>query len=267
MSCETMQERITSRLAGELAAAESAELDRHLAECSTCAAEAEALVGLWRALGELPEEAPGEGARRRFDALLAAETARQEGRPVALGGLFDRDRVAPLRRTLLRPGLALAAMLIVGLGIGFLVARRDGSDVAALRREVGDLHEMVAMSLLEQRSVSERLRGVAYTREYTGDDEKLASALYRTMLSDPNVNVRLAALEALKPLAARPAEREKLVAAVSRQDSPLVQLSLIDLLISSDSAAAKRDLAALLDNPNLDPAVRAYLRDRLGRSV
>ncbi len=267
MSCETMQERITSRLAGELSAAESAELDRHLAACAPCAAEAAALASLWRELGELPEEAPSEGARRRFDALLAGEAARQAGRPVALGGFRDAERSEPVRRPVWRSALALAAMLIVGLGIGFLLSRQGGSDVAALRREVGDLHEMVAMSLLEQRSVSERLRGVAYTREYTGEDEKLASALYRTMLSDPNVNVRLAALEALKPLAERPAEREKLVAAVSRQDSPLVQLSLIDLLIASDSAAAKRDLKALVDNPNLDPAVRAYLRDRLGRSA
>jgi len=273
MSCETMQERITTRLAGELAPAEAAELARHLAECPACAAEAAALAALWRNLGELPEEPPSAGSRHRFDGFLAAEIARAGGRPVAVGGPTGSPNDRPASRGARsfswygRPGLALAATLVLGLGLGFLLARRDGGDVAALRREVGDLHEMVARSLLEQHSVSERLKGVAYTRDHSSEDERLTGVLFSTMLADPNVNVRLAALEALKPLAGRPAERSRLVAAVERQDSPLVQLSLIDLLIESDSAAARRDLAALLDNPNLDPTVRAYLRDRLGRSA
>lgn len=276
MSCETMQERITTRLAGELAPAEAAELERHLAECPACSAEAEALAALWQDLGDLPAESPSARSRQRFDGFLAAEIARAGGRPVAVGdpsGAADSSGAQPAPgrpRTFSwfgLPGLALAATLVLGLGLGFLLARRDGGDVAALRREVGDLHEMVARSLLEQRSVSERLKGVAYTRDHSREDERLTGVLFSTMLADPNVNVRLAALEALKPLAGRPAERSRLVAAVERQDSPLVQLSLIDLLIESDSAAARRDLAALLDNPNLDPTVRAYLRDRLGRSV
>ena len=88
--------------------------------------------------------------------------------------------------------------------------------------------------------------------------------------SDPNVNVRLAALDALRPMATRPDARPRLVAAVATQESPLVQLSLIDLLLESDGALAqstRHDLAQLLDNPELDPVVRGYLRDRLGRSV
>jgi hypothetical protein len=54
---------------------------------------------------------------------------------------------------------------------------------------------------------------------------------------------------------------------VAQQESPLVQLSLLALLLESDGPAARRDLEQLLDNPNLDPVVRGYLRDRLGRSI
>ena len=61
--------------------------------------------------------------------------------------------------------LALAAMLLLGLGLGYLPFGRRSDDVALLRREVGDLHSMVALSLLEKGSVSERLQGVAYSRD------------------------------------------------------------------------------------------------------
>jgi hypothetical protein len=160
-----------------------------------------------------------------------------------------------------------------------------------LQREVGDLHEMVALSLLERGSVSERLQGVSYGREISSGegqsgrgtrgtrgtrglpgspdvkDDRIVSALFARLIEDPNVNVRLAALEALRPTAAQPGRRSELVAAVTRQDSPLVALSLIDLLLESGDAAARRDLEQLLANPKLDPVVRGYLRDRLGRSA
>ena len=92
-------------------------------------------------------------------------------------------------------------------------------------------------------------------------------ALFDAMLSDPDVNVRLAALDALAPRASRADERPRLISAVARQDSPLVQLSLVDVLLESADPAAQRDLEQLLDNPNLDPVVRGYLRDRIGRSL
>jgi hypothetical protein len=139
--------------------------------------------------------------------------------------------------------------------------------MAALADEVASLRETVTLALLAESSPSERLRGVAYGREVSGADARVAEALLDALLADPNVNVRLAALEALRPLALRPDGRPRLVAAIPDQESPLVQLSLIELLLETDSAAARRDLAQLLDNPNLDPVVRAHLRDRLGRSV
>jgi HEAT repeat protein len=111
------------------------------------------------------------------------------------------------------------------------------------------------------------LRGVAYGRGVSALDPRVADALIEALRRDPDVNVRLAALEALRPLAARPDDRPKLVAAMDRQSSPLVQLSLIDVLLESDGATARRDLAHLLDDPHLDPAVRGYLRSHLGGTI
>ncbi|MEO8198064.1 MAG: zf-HC2 domain-containing protein [Thermoanaerobaculia bacterium] len=292
-----MQERLTARFQGELTAAELAELETHVAGCVDCAAEAAGFAELWRELGETGEPVPSDRMRARLDTLLAAERAagreRAAAEPLGFPGRMQ-ERREPARGgggLFARRYLGLAAMLLVGLGLGYLLFGRSGDDVAILRREVGDLHTMVALSLLEKGSVSERLQGVAYSREVAVNrdfsvargqsvpgggsgpgapaarNEPVVAALFTRLLEDPNVNVRLAALEALRPLAAHDDRRGEFVAAVARQQSPLVALSLIDLLLESDGAAARHDLEQLLANHQLDPVVRGYLRDRLGRST
>jgi hypothetical protein len=284
MNCETVQEKWTAQLAGELEPAERSEVEAHFESCPACAAEAELSARLWRELGEPAEAAPSARMRQRFGQWLADEAS---AAPLAFGGRRGggseaQERAGAGARTgWERRFLPLAAMLLLGLGLGYLGFGRSEGDVAELKREVGDLHEMVALSLLERGSVSERLQGVAYGRDLSaggaraaggpqageGGDDRIAAALFARLIEDPNVNVRLAALEALRPAADRPDYRGRLVAAVSRQDSPLVALSLVDLLLESGSPAARRDLEQLLTHDQLDPVVRGYLRDRLGRSA
>ena len=272
MSCELMRENLVRRLAGDLAEPESRELDRHLEECAACRAAAVELAELWAGLGELPDEAPAR-LRERFDAMLAAELGDGAGasrRPLmfpAPGASGTAVRRRPVRFRRLLP---LAATLAFGLGLGWLLFGRGGSDDTALQnleKEVGELHELVALSLLQKSSVSDRLQGVAYGREYGAADPGVAAALLKALANDSNVNVRLAALEALRPVAARDDYRGQLVAVAARPDSPLVSLSVIDVLIQAGTPEARHDLEQLMSDPNLEPVVRGYLRDRLGRSI
>jgi hypothetical protein len=268
-----MNEKLPELLNGTLAAEEVARLRAHLASCPGCAEEAASLESLWARLGELPDEAPSATLRARFETRLAREIAAEMRRVVP----FERRELAA-RRFVSKGAFsgafgALAAsiaLVAVGLLVGTQLANRSNEKAMAdLGEQVRSLHETVAVALLSGDSAAKRLEGVAYGREASIEDDKVAAALFDTLLKDPNVNVRLAALDALKPRAARPDSRTRLVAAVAEQDSPLVQLSLLSLLIESaqSSEAARRDLAQLLDNEKLDPVVRGYLRDQLGRSI
>jgi len=266
MRCEEMSEKLIDSWSGELGEVEARELARHLAGCEGCRADAEALERLWNRLGELPEEEPGPRLRERFEATLAEAIASESGTRVLRPEFPPRRRGAAERRWL---GVAaIAATLLLGVFVGTEVSRRrDDRQMEELRQEVASLHESVTLALLSGSSPSERLRGVSYGREVSSFDERVAGALLEALRSAPNVNVRLAALEALRPLAGRPAERPRLVAALDAQRSPLVQLSLVEVLVDSGDAAARADLEQLLSNPELDPAVRGYLRDRLGGNV
>lgn len=265
MNCDEAMERMAGSWKGELPEDERAALAAHLGNCAACRAEDEALSALWREVAALPDSEPSPALRARFETMLAAELARERGATVARPE-FGRRR-APVGPWVTRFA-AIAATLAIGVFAGSQLAqRRDDRQIDALRREVASLHETVATALLAGGSSTDRLAGVAYGRGVSGSDPRVAEALLQALLHDPDVNVRLSALEALRPLAGRDPERPKLVAALARQDSPLVQLSLIEVLLDADGEAARGELRRLLDHPRLDPAVRGYLRSRLGRSA
>lgn len=280
MNCQEAAEMLAGHWHGELDGEAESALDRHLAGCETCRREAADLAALWAGLDALPVIEPPAGMRARFDARIAAELARDSAaRVVPFASPQTAGSTAPRRAVAagtvgrgVRRFAAIAATLAIGVLAGSeLARRRDDRQIEALRGEVASLHETVATALLAGASPSERLRGVAYGRSVSETDERVAEALIGALEADPDVNVRLAAIEALRPLAARPETRPRLVAAAAGQPSPLVQLSLVEVLLDPrsglDPAAARADLAGLLTDPKLDPAVAGYLRGRLGGSV
>jgi hypothetical protein len=203
------------------------------------------------------------------------------------------DRWLP-RRPLAQAGLAaatLAAGVLIGSGAlsqgfgllrgtrGATAANRAGegrpSEIGELRQEVRSLSQLVTLSLLKQDSASERLRGVSFGRHAEmadladlaeigepGDDRVL-QALLDTLSHDPDVNVRLAAVDALAPALGRPPVRDRMLTEVVTQRSPMVQIALIDLLMGRDRAGSQRRLQELAASPSLDETVRGYLRSRL----
>jgi len=260
--CEEFEAAIVAELSGSLDAAEREALREHVALCPRCAAEAESLGRLWRGLEPEPTEGPSPFLAARFERMLAREIEAQA--PAAP----TPSRAAAPAAPPFRRWAAAAALVVVGLGLGWMLAGGGrGEELAALRAEVGSLRETMTVALLSERSPSERLRAVSYGRDLAARDPRVADALLAALANDPDVNVRLAALAALVPNVRLPEERQRLVRTVSQQDSPLVQLSAIDLLLESGGEAAQRDLEALAANPHLDPTVASYLRSRLGRRI
>ena len=142
--------------------------------------------------------------------------------------------------------------------------------MTALRTEVQSLSRLVALSMMRQESASERLQGVRYGRLAAGaydqdsQDDQVITALVEAVGSDPNVNVRLAAIDALAPAVARPEISGRLVETFDRQDSPLVQIALADALLDAGQPEARQALAGLASAESLDPTVADHLRHRLG---
>ena len=152
-----------------------------------------------------------------------------------------------------------AALLIMGIVVGQWLSLRDRGqgDLARLQDEVRGMRQLVTLSLLEQQSASERLRGVDYAYRVDQSDTQVLSALLHAVNHDPNVNVRLAAVDALRKFAGSPAVKGTLDQSLVKQDSPLVQIALIDLIVDVRDKAAAPSLQALERGPAVNKDVRA----------
>jgi HEAT repeat protein len=137
-----------------------------------------------------------------------------------------------------------------------LSLHRDNGEIARLREEVASTRAMVALSLLQQQSATERLRGIDYSGRVSAEPE-IVAALIQAVDHDPSVNVRLAAIDALSKASGDSAVLRSLTASLSRQDSPMVQAALVDYLADAHDRQAVGTLRQLDAQPALDPAVRA----------
>jgi len=136
------------------------------------------------------------------------------------------------------------------------VRGRDSAEVSHLRGEVDNMRQLVALSLMQQQSASDRLRGVNYAYRVEPSDPEVLAALLTTVNHDPNVNVRLAAVDALKNFTDNPVGRKGLVQALPKQDSPLVQIAILDQIVELRDRSADSTIQFLLSKQNVNPDVR-----------
>jgi hypothetical protein len=264
MMCERIREQIPEVLAGRLDAAAREKLIDHLETCSACRAEVAELGVVWRGLETMAEPEPSPAMRARFlETLQAYQEGFQEAqrkstyqapKPAWWAGILPARPVWQA---------AFAAVLIAAGGLGgrYLLSPHPAEptanpEIAQLRGQVESLRQLVALSLLQEQSPSARLRGVGYSYQMSQADQQVQQALIHTVNHDTNVNVRLSAVDALAKFAANPEVRRALVDSLPMQDSPLVQISLIDLLVQLNAREATPALTKLSQEKDANDAVR-----------
>jgi anti-sigma factor RsiW len=238
MTCDEAKLHFAEYWSQSLSDADEIELEAHLGGCDACRAEAERLGALWRQLAPSSEE-PGPDLRGRFYEMLRG------------AGL------QPARAT--RPPLwqiAAGIALLVGGGLLGYGLRPKDAELAQLREEVSSMRQLVALSLLQQQSASERLRGVSWAYRVEPSDSEVLTALLNAVNRDPNVNVRLAAVDALHAFGSSPAARSTVLSSLEKQDAPLVQVAIMDLLVDLNDREAEPVLQRMVQNVSTDAGVR-----------
>jgi anti-sigma factor ChrR (cupin superfamily) len=273
MRCEDTSAKLADYLAGTLSDAERQALESHAASCPACREEIEGASEMWQRLGRLRTDAPDAAAMRtRFDAMMAdavretsagGEPHVRSAPPAARGQASRWMRRHRTVRPLLQAAAA-AILVVVGIQVGRQMSTptptvaATAPDVTALRDEVRDLRQMVTLSLMQQQSVTERLKGVSWSNQLDQPGNEVVVALIDTLMHDPNVNVRLASIDALKRFATREVVRSAAVQALDNtQSSPLVQMALIDFVVETQDREALDALRKLSRDDEANEAVRA----------
>ena len=263
-----IQDRLAEYLTDDLGRRERAEIDAHLQGCTLCREEYDALLRLWSKLGALPEEQPSEKVRVRFYSMLEAYQEGLRHAPSSTGFLAAANRVVE-RFWPAQPvfQFGIAALLLVAGGFAgsrFSGDAGDQNEISELRGEVRHIGQLLTISLLSQQSASERLRGVTSTFQMDQPDEQVVSALLRAFKYDSNVNVRLAAIDALGKFVSNPEIGREVIETLPRESSPLVQIALIDLLIEERVKYSADVLKAMADDPKIDKTVKQRITAGLG---
>ncbi|MEL6557144.1 MAG: HEAT repeat domain-containing protein [Bacteroidota bacterium] len=152
---------------------------------------------------------------------------------------------------------AAVALLIIGFGLGkFTGGANDQSEVAMLRSEVQSLKEITLTNVLQRHSASERILAVNEIEKAETSTPKFAKTLVRTLNNDESPNVRYAALQALSNYMDDDLVRAELVKSLENQKDPLIQISLMSVLIEASENGAIVPIKELLKQENTSPEVK-----------
>jgi len=136
--------------------------------------------------------------------------------------------------------------------------------LTGLSDEVRDLRETLALTMLNQSSASERIRAVNMIKEFDKPAENIIGNLFKALNTDENDNVRLLALEALLKYIDRRDVRDELVASISKQTSPMIQLRMAEIMTALKENRAVPEFRRLLDDPGLNYSVRKNIQEAVG---
>ena len=260
MKCEHIEVLFLDYLNNTLDSRTQQEVEAHLATCEKCKKELANIENLWNSLSSVPEEDPPPIVRDRFYAMLeaykqglqqaAAHTPWYKKLEQWLGKWWPQQPAVQF-------ALSMVVLLIgVLIGTGVQYMRPEAREISTLRTEVSDMRQMVTLSMLEKSSPSERIRGVNISTMVQKPGESLLDALLNTLNSDPNINVRLAAVDALYIFRDQQGVRASLIESLAGQDSPLVQIATIDLLVLMQEKKSLDALRALTQQQNIIPEVK-----------
>ena len=261
MECKEVRDEFADYLIDNLGESTRSEVRNHLAHCEPCRSEGEGLRTLWARMGSIPAAQPGPELGARFEVMLEAYKQGLDHAPARGWWQKLNSWLADWwpRQPALQFGLALG-LLVAGVAVGRQFQAPGGvlpgAEMTELRSELYQMRQMVVLSLMQQQSASERLKGVNWSYQLQKPDSELLTALLDRLMHDSNVNVRLAAVDALRQFGAQPVVRRGVVGALTQQDFPMVQVALIDLVVDLGEKESVETLRKLTQDQDLNGAVR-----------
>ncbi|MCG2587264.1 HEAT repeat domain-containing protein [Rhodohalobacter sulfatireducens] len=225
--------------------------------------EMEIMIGK---MDSLDTPKPSSAMRDRFYTMLDEE---KEAQTVSWSHKLNGWMVEQKQRFQLSYLVYIAAVFLTGLMIGDLYAPISNQDeqIEQLMSEVSQMREVMMISLLDNSSPTERLKAVNISNEIRSVDERVVNALLKTLNNDSNVNVRLAAVDALTSHANNPAARSGLINSIAQQESPIVQAALADAMLALQERQSVDEFKKLLSRDELDSNVRNKLENTIAELI
>ncbi|MEM1259027.1 MAG: hypothetical protein AAGH81_10875 [Bacteroidota bacterium] len=209
---------------------------------------------VWKMMDGIRVPEPSQAMDSAFFSTLADERDKQRKKKFPL-----KDYLNDFLSLLMKPQLAYSLLFLVLVGGYVWNTRLDPSSYGnrtVVDSETEQVREKLVLTLLEQNSANKRLEGVAEANKINKVDDQVINALLRTLNMDPNVNVRLAAIESLTNYVENPKVRQGLIQSIPNQESPIIQVTLANLMLALEEKKSIEPFKKLLEKPELDTTVK-----------
>lgn len=163
---------------------------------------------------------------------------------------------------------AVLIVLLIGFASGVIYQRKavriNPNDISSHTQAVASVQDASWYNQIQKASSSEQIQLISQVEQDPKAGDLIIQTLITTLNTAGNVNVRMAAAEALFKMRRNPVARRALIQALPEQTDPNVQITLIDLLIRMNDKQAVRPMQVMLMTKNLDKVVRNKLEEGIG---
>jgi len=170
-----------------------------------------------------------------------------------------------VKRWLMPTPIAQFATLTFVFVLGFNLNQgpnndKTSADLSVLQQDISSLTTVLAMSMLQKDSASERLSGVAYSRQTDLSNPLLVEQLIALLARDKSTSVRLAIINSLGELKSFGSSEQQLFTLATKEENLLVQIELCRLLLNYGSAEIKKLLTEQVNQQFLKPEVQEFIK-------
>ncbi len=261
------KELMMDYVAGKLNIEKKIEFEYFINAHSECLKEVNGLKLVWESMdsnSNSPEPRPEMDTQ--FYTFLNSETPKETTKKPSI---FEHVKSLFIN-IIFNPNTGRLAYGIVILAIGVFIGNKldfdafnGAQNTETQIAEIQKVRSQLVLALLEQPSANKRLQAVNEVNELKEVEEIVINALFTTLNNDVNTNVRLATIESLSNFVYLPSVREGLVQSIIKQNSPLVQIALADLMVGIDEKRSITPFRKLLKKEEINSAAKQKIEQSI----
>lgn len=258
MKCEEVEAIMIDYLDNILDDEHRKEIENHLGTCERCLEELRDSQEVMQMISKGEIIKPDDSMRINFYHMLHSEIKKSENKS---NEAIQKSSIPWYNHTIYRIAAGIT-LLICGTFLGLiihtgLINTNNRKELAQLHSEVAALKQTAMFTMLKDESSSDRIQAVNYVNDLESPDIQVIEVLVKTLNHDKNVNVRMAAAYALARFADQRSVCDSLVRSLSFQDDPILQITLINILLERREKSALKPIQQIITNKNTLKEVKA----------
>ncbi len=237
-----------------------AELSQLIEEFPDCEQAIRAHFKIWMDLSDIEVHPPSATMSANFYKALAEVTAQEQ--VISQLPLLEYLSQWMTNLTIRWKLSFIAATFLIGILLGrFIIPSGKPDSVRSASND--ELQYLNYVAQVAPVSATMKLSLLHEIKKKGSADKRVMEALYQALINDPNINVRLSAMETLVFYADQPMAREMLIEAIPFQDSPLVQVALADAMLLLHETNSIEAWQRLIKSGEVEPEVKIHLEETM----